>query len=600
MKWIMNDNITDEKVLEVSSNIDRTLLIARICATLNMTEIELYNHITEEEVNLLISSILINRNLDDKFNIDRILNNIGLSITNPYDLYNADLAATKIAEYCADKKAYIYIYADYDCDGITSGYVFTSAIREVSKGYVNLRYPNRKDGYGLSIEFCNYLIDTHCDKETKTCRDKVLVITVDNGITKILEVDLLNEYGIEAIITDHHLSKETVPNCIVVDPHNITVKQSGEFDHLCGCGIAFKVAQLVQEKFNVYNMMNYTPYLAIATLADVMPLTDENVALVQYGLEIINSTECPKGIQALKDIKKIDTLTANDILWTVAPMLNACGRMGDTELASKLFFLDEVATPSEIVELINKVNERRKTLTKNAQKTIEKMNFDDSKVCIYPTDEFPAGILGIIAGRISERFNKPSIVVSKGKNNIYHGSVRSANGINMVNLLKELKDLKLIHDFGGHAEACACGFDIKNLDAINKYFNERVTEDLYTTVSNEEPTIMVDEIISLNHLNDVVYTIVNMFPCDNRRYQTPTFALTDLQVVSFNCSKNNPDNICFEVKEGKKKMKIWAWGFAEKYLVDLECPDKINILGTIAKSFMNGQYTMNVVDIMAS
>lgn len=602
MKWETNKTITKEKVNEIINNIDKELLIARICYSLDITKEELYEQITEEELCLLISSILINRNIETKEDIDKLFNNIGESILEPELLTNAKEAADIITEYCNDPYAYIYVFGDYDCDGVLSTYLFVSILRRVVKGYLNYHLPNRNEGYGLAMEWCEKIAKQHWHEDTAHI-DKVLVITVDNGITKHKEVEYLKNCGIEVIITDHHTSKkEELPKCLIVNPHNAEVKQDDTYKHLCGCGVAFKVGQLVLRNFNIYDMMEYTPYMAIATLTDVMPLTNENVSIIQYGLEVMNSDKCPLGIKALKENKKIDVLTANDILWTVGPMINACGRMGDTELASKLFFLDDIATPSEIVERINKVNDSRKTLTKNAQKDIAKMNFDNHKVCIIPTNKYPSGIIGIIAGKVAEQFNKPAIIVSQTKDGLYHGSIRSANGINMFELVKELYELGLVESYGGHSEACVCSFKLENLEAIQEFFDNRnyssTIDEAIDRLQGE--TINIDEIISFNHLNKVVYAIVNMFPCDNRKYKKPTFALTDLKVVSYSTSKNNPNNIKFVVKEGKRQMEIWAWGFADKYINELECPEVIHIAGDITKSFMNGKYTLNVLDIMSA
>lgn len=601
MKWKTNESITEERVEKIINNIDKELLIARVCYTLDMTEEELYQQITEEELYLLIASILINRGIESKEDIDKLLNNVGESILDPELLYNAKKAADIITEYCNNPNAYVYVFGDYDCDGVCSTYIFVSILRRIAKGYVNYHLPNRSEGYGLSMAFCQQIVEKHYHEDTAHM-DKVLVVTVDNGITKYKEVEYLKNCGIEVIITDHHTSKkEELPNCLIVNPNNNEIEQGDTYRHLCGAGVAFKVGQLILRNYGIYDMMEYVPYMAIATLTDVMPLTNENVAIIQYGLEIMNSDKCPKGIQALKENKNIDVLTANDILWTIGPMINACGRMGDTELASKIFFLDEVATPSEIINKINKVNERRKTLTKNAQKDIAKMNFDDHKVCIIPTNEYPSGIIGIIAGKVAEQFNKPAIIVSQTKDGLYHGSIRSANGINMFELVKELHELGLVESYGGHPEACVCSFNLDYLEAIQTFFDTYDYSTIHdTTKVVVEETMDIDEIISFNHLNEVVYTIVNMFPCDNRKYQNPTFALTDLEVVSYSTSKNNPNNIKFTVKEGKKKMEIWAWGFADKYINELKCPEVIHMAGDITKSFMNGKYTLNVKDIISA
>lgn len=604
MKWRTNHEINNETVEQMISNIDKDLLIARLCHTLNISKDEILKDIEESEIDLLITSILVNRGITAKESIDKTFNNIAESIIDANFLVNAKKAADIITSYLKNPNAVIYIYADYDADGINSGYVMTSALREVAKCNVIVVYPNRKDGYGLSMEFCKEIVERHTNFEDLTLNQDILVITVDNGISKVEEVQYLKDNNIEVIVTDHHSSQKElgVPNCLIVDPHNAYQEQDDTFKHLCGCGVAFKVAQLVQANFNKYNMLKYTPYLAIATLSDVMPLTDENLAFIQYGLEIINSKDCPLGLKQLMKSTNIDVMTANTILWTVGPMLNACGRMGDTELASKLFFIDDVISIEDIVNRIIQVNERRKTLTKKAQKDLDKMNFDNHKVCILPTNEYPSGILGIIAGKVAEKFEKPSIVASESHEGLYHGSVRSFNGIDMLTVLEKAKSENIIESCGGHGEACVCGFKLDKLDEFYAFLDNELavnTIEQTETVESEEKELVIDEIISLNHLNKTVYALVNMFPCDNRKYQNPTFALTDLEVVSYNTSKNNPNNIKFTVKQDGRIMDIWAWGFTDKYINELGCPNELHIAGTIEKSFINKKYSLNVVDIRA-
>jgi single-stranded-DNA-specific exonuclease len=594
MKWETNKSL-DEDIKNVSSLIDKDKLIARICYILNISEKDLFNNVTEELLESLISCVLVNRNINDKDKINALFNNIDISITDPFDLVNAKKAADLITVFLKNKNTKIYIFADYDCDGACSGYVLTDVLRKLTDNEVIIYYPERSEGYGINIEFCKSVIsDTSVDNKDK------LVITVDNGITKKDEVKLLKDNNIEVIISDHHTSKaEEVPDCLIVNPHNSCIEQDDTFKHLCGTGVAFKIAQLIQDNFGVYEMYNYTPYLALSTLSDVMPLVDENVALIQYGLEIMNSNECPLGIKELKKQTNIDIITTKDILWSIAPMINACGRMGNTALASKLFFVNEDTIKQDVKDIIN-LNESRKTETKNAKADIAKMNFDDCTVCIIPTDKYTKGILGIIAGKAVEMFNKPAIVASLTSDGHYHGSIRSINGINMFELCKQMKDLDIIVDYGGHAEACVCTFDIDRLDDMKNFFNENITVTEKTSEETaEEEVLKIDEIISLDYLTKVIYAIVNLFPCDGKAFKNPTFALTDLKVIGYSLSKKNPENIKFTVRQGRKKQDIWAWGFGSKYIEELQCPSTIHIAGEITKSF-TGSYSLNVIDIMTA
>ena len=419
MNWIQN-NINDNDLNIINNSLNKDFIYDRLCYEMN-TNKDLLKTIINDNMFNIFSKCLLNNNITTKEQINSLLNNINSSIISPYKLHNAEKAADLIYTYLNNKDAYIFIYADYDCDGISSGYICYSILNDLGHCYIELKYPNRTDGYGLNMEYCDYIINNYKDKE-------VLVITVDNGITKRNEIDKLLKANINVLVTDHHESiKEELPNCLIVNPCNREEEQEYDYSYLCGCGVIFKVCEILQHKYNKDTMLEYTPYLAIATLADVMPLSNENIAFIQYGLDIINSNKCPLGIKAIMDIQDINYLTANDILWTLAPMINACGRLNNTELGSKLFFLDEIATPKEIANKIIKVNESRKNKSKSTINKINK-NYDfsnDNIVFLYDLKIEP-GLIGSIAGKLTEIYNKPSIIAIK-KGDIYSASIRSCN-----------------------------------------------------------------------------------------------------------------------------------------------------------------------------
>ena len=488
----------------------------------------------------------------------------------------------------------------------------TSALREVSTCQsVSVKFPDREEGYGLSLQWCKKIVEQHTDEETGKVLDDVLVITVDNGITKVAEVEYLKQNNIEVIITDHHPSKDVVPNCIVVDPHNNTIKQDDTFKHLCGCGVAFKVAQLVQELNGVNNMYNYFPFLALSTISDVMPMHTENLAFLQYGLDIINSKNCPLGLAELKRQENIDIVTTTTIGWTIAPMLNACGRMGDIELASKLFFTDNEPV-QDIVSKIKSVNDRRKSITKRATNELLKTpNIEDDKVFIMNTTKYPGGVLGIIAGKATEIFNKPSIIVTptdKAKQHL-HGSARSANNIDLIPLMKVLKEEGLIIEYGGHAEAVGIQFSADKIDAIQNRLNELIVyvplteEQILETISTEE-VLEIDEILSLENLNVVMLALSNMLPTDGKQIKNPVFAVTDCEVKAFKVYPSGYMEIT--LKQGNKVIDMSAMGYAETFstqiLPQLDGKDKklVHVAGTISKHFKTKKYVLNIVDIVAA
>jgi single-stranded-DNA-specific exonuclease len=373
MVWRRKTEITNEEVIKVANELN---------------------------INELMARILLNRGMDID-NINTIVNEPYNAFIEPSEFTNAEKAAKRIAEYCKNENAIIWIFGDYDVDGFTSVYTMASALSEVAKCEVRYYFPERSEGYGLSLDFCKAFIEEDIDNDNK------LVITVDNGISCLKEIEYLQNNGIEVIVTDHHVAKDNVPNCLIVDAHNHNEPET--FKHLAGCGVAFKVAQLVQREFNVYNMAKYTFATAIGTIADAVPMSIENIAFIKYGLDIINSDECPKGIKALKRFLGKDVITSSDIAWDIAPRLNACSRMGDVYLGSKVFFTDDVENIDDLVVEIDEINTHRKNATKNIEKYIDKLNVKptDTVCCVDLTStDCPEGLVGIAATKITEKFKR--------------------------------------------------------------------------------------------------------------------------------------------------------------------------------------------------
>lgn len=594
MIWRMNQ-IQENKFYEVYNKVDGEFIFNRLAYNLNMDKETLLQYIDVENAKALLATLLINRNLDN--NVD-IINRPQDYLIDPHKLHNADKAAKVIHKYCKNPNAVIYIHGDYDVDGVSATYTMSTGLRKVSLAKIVEHYPNRDAGYGLSMEYCINLVNSVVSFEDMKPNKDILVITVDNGITKHKEVEYLQQHGIEVIITDHHTSKAgETPNCLIVDPHNAEEEQDDTFKHLCGCGVAFKVTQLVQELDGVNHMYDFLPHLAIATIADVMPMHTENLAIIQYGLDIMNSDDCPRGIKALKEMESIDLITAKDLGWTIAPMMNACGRIADTKLASKLYDERELKIAKN-VELIKATNEKRKNYTKNAVKELAKFPVTDDKVFIWNTNEYPNGILGIIAGKASELFNKPSIVVATNENGLCHGSARSIPGFNLIQVLKQLKEEELIVDYGGHAEAAGIFFMEDKLDELQARFNELiVVEEVEVDVLQEE-VLEIDQILTLENINLVMLALSSILPTDNKNLKDPVFAVTDVEVVGMQRSKANPDNVKLTLKQGKKKLDIWAWGLGNKYVDELQCPKTIHIAGSINKCFMTKKYVLKILDLV--
>jgi single-stranded-DNA-specific exonuclease len=350
-------------------------------------------------------------------------------------------------------------------------------------------------------------------------------------------------------------------------------------------------------------MFKYLAPVAIGTIADVMPMSLENIALIKYGLVIINSDNCPNGIKAMKDYMGKQVLTSEDIAWEIAPKINACGRMGDIYLASKIFFEDLKfgETMDDVVNQIEVLNSERKDFTKKAKAFVDKTDCSNDTICMIDASEYPKGIAGIIANKFIEKYNKLTIVLA-GEGDKMVGSARSIDGINLQKILKAEFEKGNIVEYGGHEVAAGLTIKKEKFEELKFGISKAVDEIIKSLPEkkSEEPELIIDELIQLQHINQATYDLVNSVPYDNKTFSAPVFALIDVAVEKFSISKNNPDNICFTINDDSGKKDIWAWGFAPIYK-KLGQPNKLHIAGTVERDFMKPKtFTLKIIDILGA
>ncbi|PTY93084.1 single-stranded-DNA-specific exonuclease RecJ [Heyndrickxia sporothermodurans] len=548
-------------------------------------------------INEIMARVFINRGVDYE-TAHVLLNDPVRAIQDPKLLINVEQAAAEIIE-AIENNAEVWVFADYDVDGITSGFVMTDFLRKTTNNNVYVYYPDRENGYGLNMDFCKMMVQRKAEEGL----EHMLVITVDNGTSCLEEVQFLKDNGIQIVVTDHHKPKAVLPNCTVVNPH---IDNDSVYHHLCGCATAFKTVQVIQDMVGMSKdyVSQYLFAVAFGTVADVMPMTPENVALVKLGLEQVNSKSCPKALKYFKGYIGKKDLNANDIGWEVGPRLNACGRMGDIDKGAMLLFMDNDDSRTDIMDVIieiEELNQERKSLTKKAEKEMEKIDYSQDYVCIFDASEYPGGIAGIIAGRMAEKYNKISLVMSG--NDVLVGSARAPQGFDLQVILgAELKKGNLL-TFGGHEMAAGFSVHVDKIEDLKASLNQtlKVVYDELSTVETEEPTLDIDCEIDLDCLNKIVYQSINEMPYDKNSFPSPVFALPNLKIVKWKTSKNNENNICFTVQDmNGKQMDIWAWRQGENFKA-LGEPEFIDLAGRVEQNFMNkSQYTLNVMDIRSS
>ncbi len=529
-----------------------------------------------QSIDPILLQICQNRSISEEDATNLLFNTKSL-VKDHKLLHNGDAAADLITSYLKNRNAEIIVFADYDADGITSGFIATDFMMRAGRCKTFVYYPERSEGYGLNMKTCENIVN-----EQKQTNADVLVVTVDNGITQLKEVEYLQKNNIEVVITDHHLPAEKLPDCIIVDP-----QLGDEYKYLAGCGVAFKLMQIIAEKIEYkFPEELYLPALAIGTVADVMPMTLENMALVKLGLDIINSPKCPRGIQEMKDYMGVNTLNAINIAWDIAPKLNACGRMGDIKLGAQVFFGDEVTIDSEWADLINTIenlNSKRKKLSANAGKTLDKIKIEDNNaVCIVDGTDFPLGMAGIIANKAMEQFNKPAIVL-KEHDGVYKGSVRIPYVIKGIKeMLQSCKDSGLLLDFGGHEQAA--GLEIA-IDKIEE-FKTKIQGLKFELEEREPEELIIDGTITLDQANEKFFNLINAIPYAGKTMPEPLFRLENITITKVKKSGNNPDNICLTFNQGRKRGELWAWKMGQIY-EDMGSPEHVTFICKLERDFRN-------------
>ena len=548
------------------------------------------------EIDKTLATVLLNRNLKEE-EIAIIARDMFSAINDPELLNNSQAAADKIIEYLEDEDSAIIIRADYDVDGLTSGKIMGQMMFDLSKGYVSINFPERNEGYGLNMEFCDEIINFKNQRNFS----KVLLITVDNGVTNIEEVDYLYENNIEVVITDHHEPKEELPNCIIVNPH---VDENSIYNHLAGCGVAFKVVQMIARKYDAEYMINkFVPYVMLGTIADMMPMKLENIAFCIYGLSIINSDDCPSGIRAMKKFLGKDVLSFKDIGWDIAPRLNSCGRMGNINLGASILFCDDKSTDQiteEIVFEIEKLNEKRKTIKNEvvAEAMTKVSNQDSVQLIVINEGENVDGVMGIVANSVMQHHNKPVIVLSKNETTgTYTGSARSTGNISMQNILKEEMDKGNLVKYGGHD--AAAGFKLS--EDMLENFKKSLKQYTFDTeeASEDGAVIFIDKTLKIKDINRNIHDTIMAIPYDNSNFKAPIFEfIVEIDTKRTTPTKKNIDNLWIFIKDETGTKKIWARGLTKTYNA-IKNKSKVRIAGQLNINFMDGHTTtIEIVDMM--
>ncbi len=413
--------------------------------------------------------ILKNRGIKTVEEIKSFLKPSLSQLYNPFLLIDMDIAVNRIIM-AINRNEKIFIVGDYDTDGVTATSLLLRFFREIGVK-ANFYIPTREDGYGLSVEAIKRALE----------QGSSLIITVDNGITSVDEVEFAKNMGIDVIITDHHEPQEDLPNAYaVVNPKRSDSKFP--FKELSGVGVAFNLVMALRGQlrkkgfFNGKeepNLKKYLDLVALGTLADIVPLLDENRVCVKIGL--FNDTHSTVGLESLKKVSGIDgIITSKHVGFVLAPRINAAGRLNDASIVVDMFMKDTFEEAEIIAKKLDEINVQRRKLQLEIIREVEGIVKDtDDPIIVAAKEGWHKGVIGIVANAIAYKHKKPTIIITKGED-ISVGSGRSVGDIDLFSVVREAS--RFLEKFGGHKMAVGITIKNKYLDDFKQSLNDIVKE----------------------------------------------------------------------------------------------------------------------------
>lgn len=478
-------------------------------------------------ISSVCAQILVNRGVRTLEQAQSFLFGDLSSCHDPFLMKDMAIGVDRVKE-AISKSEKILIYGDYDVDGVTSTAILTDVLRTMGAD-CEAFIPNRmEDGYGLNIRTIALARD----------RGVNLIITVDCGINSYDEVKCARDYGIDVIITDHHVAQaeKHPPAVAVIDPHQETCEYPFKF--LAGVGVAYKFAKAILGD-DGHIADKHLDLVALGTIADVVPVNDENRVMVKEGLKRLRFTDKP-GLRALIDIARVtqETISCRDIAFGLGPRINAMGRIGSAEVALNLLLSTETSEAIKLAKIMDDGNKNRQGVEKEILKKAvarvkDEVDLENDKVIVLADEDWHPGVIGIVASRLTEQFSKSAMLIAlEGETG--KGSGRAIEGFNLFGAIDASKEFLM--GFGGHE--AACGLKIKK-DQV-KSFQEKINSVAANYFMNDDetvPELKVDMRLPFSHIGPkLIKELQLMIPYGSGNIE-PVFSTNGMKV------KNTPRNI---------------------------------------------------------
>ena len=545
----------------------------------------------------LLDLLLLNRGIltDER---ERFLNpSFEDQLSDPFLMKDMERVCVRIFE-AVEAKEKILIYSDYDCDGIPSAVIMYDFFHKIGYENFTVYIPDRHDeGYGLHLD----AIDQFINDEVK------LLITFDLGITAVEEVARAQSEGIDVIITDHHLPQDELPRAYAI----LNPKQDGcEYPDkmLCGAGVAFKLIQALIIKYGEYWKINkgwekwLLDMVGVATLADQVPLLDENRVLAFYGLKVLQIGRRPGLVEIFhKAGVDITKLNEEDITFTLAPRINAASRMANPMIAFDMLSTTDVVLAKTFADNLSKINDERKQIVAQMMKEVKKIlsKREEKRVIVIGNPAWRIGVLGIIASKIVEEYKKPVFVWGSDGSNVLKGSCRGCGNINLVDIMNALPERSLL-GFGGHKGAG--GFSVSHEEI--HFLEERILKVLGADkeIEEEAKDDEAEAIINIDDVTNTNYSVIEKLAPYGLGNPKPKFLFKELPIFAikeFGKEKNHLE-LSFLNSKGRQIKAIAFFKTRESFNHTLSTGERINLIATFEKSTFGGktELRLRIVDII--
>ncbi|WP_378179731.1 single-stranded-DNA-specific exonuclease RecJ [Aquimarina sp. SS2-1] len=534
------------------------------------------------QVDTVIASLLVQRGIETYDDARKFFRPSLQDLHDPFLMKDMDSAVSRIEKAVLDQEN-IMVYGDYDVDGTTSVALMSSYLETLSP-QITTYIPDRyEEGYGVSYQGIDYAEDN----------DISLIIALDCGIKAIEKVAYAKQKGIDFIICDHHRPGDKIPEAVaVLDPKREDCKYP--YKELCGCGVGFKLVQAIASKKgqSVDDLLLYLDLVATAIGADIVPITGENRVLAYFGLQVINQN--PRiGFRAMLSQVKKETLTITDVVFIIAPRINAAGRMKHGLHAVNLLKEEDIALALQYASEIEMYNSDRKdadkSITEEALMQITHNTEEDKFTTVVYDEHWHKGVIGIVASRLTETYYRPTLVFTKSGEKLA-ASARSVKGFDVYNALDACSEH--IEQFGGHKYAAGLTLKEEQYEAFKQKFEEVVK----TTIDKKllTPEIQIDSMLEFDQITPKFYRILKQFAPFGPGNMTPVFMTENVKDTGY-AKCVGADEKHLKCKLQKNELAIEAIGFNLGLKYDRITDNQyVKIAYTIDENEWNGSVSLQL------